>query len=681
MQKKTITDTFQQSVCPETRHLIFQRQDWKNVSFGGNYCANFSLIGEGIILSQPSGTATLSDTQKSLVLNKTVIDEAIKPKGIYVQIEDFKRLKTVKLEARKHYIEYLRTRSRLRGMVFYNLSQLLKLSVKLGSKINYFGFPVVIASSYADAIKKADNILYNIGVTSDNLSASVQNYKKLTRTSKAHLWKIQADDFQLDYSIIDGRIIHAISKGRLRMHHLTEMFKINEQILNTLDCPINHCSFLFNIGKTHSSSVQFRKQYIAHIKAMHEMYPFHGVAFYGGSRLVNVAIQLTRSQVPCKLYVHRDFDGAIACLNHVMNSLPPPTINSSEPLMVYPEEIDELLVHFGQIDWDNKGNTLNLPNISETNPLGAVYDAASLIKAELRQLFNERELAQTELQKAHDELEHRVSERTLQMENAKIDAENAKKEAEKANLAKSEFLANMSHELRTPMNHIIGFTEIILDKNFGELNKTQEEYLNDVLSSGEHLLSLINDVLDLSKIEAGKLELEYSDVNLGLLLENGLIIVKEKALKKKIGLSVDINGIPETIKADERKLKQIQYNLLSNAVKFTPHHGKIHVTARICEPDKDKYSVSGMSLQHIIMVSISDTGIGLSDEDIDRIFNPFEQVETSTSRKFQGTGLGLSLTKTLVEMHGGQIWVESDGENMGTTFNFTIPYKTNEQIA
>ncbi|UCF91745.1 MAG: PAS domain S-box protein, partial [Desulfobacterales bacterium] len=146
----------------------------------------------------------------------------------------------------------------------------------------------------------------------------------------------------------------------------------------------------------------------------------------------------------------------------------------------------------------------------------------------------------------------------------------AKEKAEVASQAKSEFLANMSHELRTPLNHIIGFTELVVDQNFGDLNATQEEYLRDALQSSKHLLSLINDILDLSKVEAGKLELEPSDLNLKLLLENSLVMVKEKALKHRIKLSLEVKDIPETITADERKLKQILYNLLSNAVKFTP---------------------------------------------------------------------------------------------------------------
>jgi signal transduction histidine kinase len=146
--------------------------------------------------------------------------------------------------------------------------------------------------------------------------------------------------------------------------------------------------------------------------------------------------------------------------------------------------------------------------------------------------------------------------------------------ADKANNAKSEFLANMSHELRTPLNHIIGFTEIVLEKNFGELNEMQDEYLNDVHHSSRHLLSLINDILDLSKVEAGKIELEPSNCNLKMVLENSLVMIKEKAMKHRIRLTMDMDGVPETIKADERKLKQIIYNILSNAVKFTPDGGE-----------------------------------------------------------------------------------------------------------
>lgn len=295
------------------------------------------------------------------------------------------------------------------------------------------------------------------------------------------------------------------------------------------------------------------------------------------------------------------------------------------------------------------------------------------------EIFDRERMAQ-ELRKAHNELENRVAERTAELTTANrqlqvemIGRKKAQKNAEDASRAKSDFLANMSHELRTPLNHIIGFTELVVDKSFGELNDTQTEYLNDVLQSGTHLLSLINDILDLSKVEAGKLELKASEISLPALIENSMIMIKEKALKHGIALSTDMDGIPVTIAADERKLKQIMYNLLSNAVKFTPNGGSIAIAARACKLKTNNNSGTKNSSCGGVKITVSDTGIGLKPDEIELIFNAFEQVENSASRTYQGTGLGLSLTKSLVDLHGGRIWAESAGEGQGSSFIFTIP--------
>jgi GAF domain-containing protein len=232
------------------------------------------------------------------------------------------------------------------------------------------------------------------------------------------------------------------------------------------------------------------------------------------------------------------------------------------------------------------------------------------------------------------------------------------RELEVANRHKSEFLANMSHELRTPLNAIIGFSEVLTTGMFGDVNSKQKEYLEDILSSGQHLLSLINDILDLSKIEAGRMELEPSMFAIGGALESGLTIVRERATRHGIALDASIPKDLPRVEADERKVKQILYNLLSNAVKFTPDGGRVQVRARAENGD--------------VRIDVQDNGIGIAPNDQSRIFEEFRQVGRERSR--EGTGLGLTLTRRYVELHGGRIWVES-APGQGSTFSFTLPLK------
>ena len=245
----------------------------------------------------------------------------------------------------------------------------------------------------------------------------------------------------------------------------------------------------------------------------------------------------------------------------------------------------------------------------------------------------------------------------------------------------------MSHELRTPLNHIIGFTELVVDGNFGEINKTQQEYLNDVLHSSHHLLSLINDILDLSKVESGKLVLEKTSANIKVLLENSLVMIKEKAIKHGIKLSLDTPDLPPIISIDKRKLKQIVYNLLSNAAKFTPQGGTIVLKGRQLEANNGHLiATTGKKLalplsdasaantpSKYIEISVQDSGIGIPKENLEHIFTPFEQIDHPSNRTLQGTGLGLSLARQFVALHGGIIWAESEGHNLGSTFRFIIP--------
>jgi signal transduction histidine kinase len=264
------------------------------------------------------------------------------------------------------------------------------------------------------------------------------------------------------------------------------------------------------------------------------------------------------------------------------------------------------------------------------------------------------------LQASVEGLEQRVRDRTRELQQALAELTRKGSQLEVASRHKSEFLANMSHELRTPLNAIIGFSQVLRQRLFGPLNAKQEEYLDDILESGNHLLNLINDALDLSKVEAGQVELDVTTFSLREALERGTLMVRERATENEVSLSLELAPDVDLVDGDERRVQQVVFNLLANAVKFTPRGGSVVIAS---ERENGE-----------VLVSVADTGPGIAADDQERIFEEFQQTDVGV-RQREGTGLGLALSKRLVELHRGRIWVESEFGH-GSRFVFTLPLET-----
>jgi signal transduction histidine kinase len=289
---------------------------------------------------------------------------------------------------------------------------------------------------------------------------------------------------------------------------------------------------------------------------------------------------------------------------------------------------------------------LGVPLLRGDDVLGVIV----LVRIEVRP-FSDREI---------ELVESFARQAAIAIENVRLFKEIQEKSAqlEIANRHKTEFLANMSHELRTPLNAIIGFSEVLIQRMFGELNEQQADYLEDILSSGRHLLTLINDILDLSKIEAGRMELEAAPFSLVAALNNAVTLVRERAMSHGIRLELDVGPELDTMVADERKLKQVVVNLLANAVKFTPDGGTVSLRAARENGE--------------VRLSVQDTGIGIAPDDQERIFEEFQQATHQGERSREGTGLGLTLSKRMVELHGGTLTVDS-APGKGSTFTVALP--------
>jgi signal transduction histidine kinase len=264
------------------------------------------------------------------------------------------------------------------------------------------------------------------------------------------------------------------------------------------------------------------------------------------------------------------------------------------------------------------------------------------------------------------ELGHKVEARTHELTVINARLEETNRELEQASLHKSQFLANMSHELRTPLNAIIGFSEVLQDQIFGELNAKQLRYVDNIVNSGRHLLNLVNDVLDLSKVDAGKMELHIEEFSCNQVIQEIQVGLGEMLARKGLEAHIRVEAGLDMIKADRARYRQVLYNLISNAIKFTLPQGCITISGKYGVVNEHQEGAT------VAIFTVEDTGIGISPENQSYIFESFRQVDSSYARQYQGTGLGLTLTRKLIEMHGGQIWVESE-LNKGSKFHFTLP--------
>lgn len=653
--------------CPKTGLSIVQRPEWTMIEFGRDYLANFSILGGRILLSQPQGYITLPDTKASLALMDQAVSMDVGESEPYVMIEDLSRLKGASFEARKYFIDHLKKTELLRGLIFYNLSPLYRLSFKLAIRFITDSRPVKIVESYLAAVNGARDILKSEGISLKSDALFLKDYahpipltdtpddQEFITVQTSPEWHLDLDGFNVRIEIIGNTILHSVSSGYLKENHIIPISQLRWRIAREKGNDSSFDYFVAGVKNARVNTRTTRKQYMDDMKAFHAKYPFKAYIFYGAERRVGAAANLAKPFVPFKVHTANDFHDAMDFIRKDRQRRADQDFDRSKSRKkgrsIKQHEIrqyaDELLHLLGSINWEVNGFT-NQQRLPENHPFYQVYEAIRLIKGELDELFLEKKAQEREKFKLEEQLRHA---RKLE--------------------AIGTLIGGIAHDFNNILGIILGNTDLAIadTPDWSPVH----EFLLDIRGASLRAKDVVGNLLCFSH------ESSIRRKPLGIVpLVEAAVDLQRTFIPENIKLVVTMLGHCRPILADPAQIRQLVTNLCSNAVHAMEEKGGT-LTISIAETvHSGAYSDDGPDLPagKFVKLRVSDTGHGISPDHMDRIFDPY----FTTKEIGKGGGMGLAVVHGIAKGHEASIKVDSE-PGKGTVFSIFFPiYDPKEKI-
>jgi signal transduction histidine kinase len=651
-RKKTINDEFfPNKVCPVTGLQVLQRTEWTDVSFSKGCRVTLTVVGDNILLVRSVGYAALDDVKGTVALIRRVVTEVFPGNRFYVQIDDFSNLRSTSIKGRKYYIEYMQGRKRLLGLIFYNTSIVLKMSIKLAKKLHAINFDVEIVKDYPDAIGFAQKLLE--GERTVSHPAAVANgdgpHREAVTNSE---WCVQDRNFSLKFEILRGNILHGVTTGKCESMHIAPSFKLQENITKTIFSSNRPYYYILGMDKSEGTGQKARKLYHDAILDLYKKYPFRIFVFYGTKNMLKAGIHLYKPFVPFKIRIVKDLDDA---LKLIAGELPKAEVfmeKRSEPDRLEPY-VNEMLECIDEINWE-PGSIGGNRERDPSHPFSPVFEAIDLIKWELDELFRKQQQTMEKLEDAYEELKGAQAQLIQSGKLASI----------------GELASGVAHELNQPLLVIRGNTQLI-QRNLRKNNLDNDdlmEQLEPIERNTKRMMNIINHLRTFSRQSQSNLE----PVDVNKTLEDVFLMMGEQLRLRDVEVKKHFSPDLPKINADGNQLEQVLLNLITNAgdaitsnaecgMQNAEYKGKIEIITK-------KGESPNQQSKDFVEILIRDNGGGIPSENIEKIFDPF----FTTKEVGKGTGLGLSISYGIIKDHGGEIEAAETGPE-GTTFRVRIP--------